>query len=413
MNNSPNSATPPNQYDDLSIFIAQIQPNIIRIPFGTKKAKRKWKSSQTNVTSFEEFETCKKANIKANWGIIPGKLLQGQYKDKYLICIDLDNRKAVGIFLSYYPEFNSISELSEKTIVVQHEDAKKERAHIYFITVKPITKRNRKYSICEINNTPIFEVKSDSSTYMISPDSTHPNGYQYKITGTYQPKVLNEEQSDYLEKILAQMYEKYICINDIARSKKGKSKLPPYLIRIAKRLVIDKNASSIEEGTRNQTLFDFTMCILGYHYRTREEIELRDFLHLSNKKLCKIPLLEEEIDGILDSAFGYAKNNNNFIINRTKAYKKDVEESNDIVEQISEEILKNNYSLTLEESKEILYYQNGVYNQGGEILIETEAEKLYGYDVKNKHITEIKGHVTRRTYHKRSELDSDPNVTNL
>jgi P4 family phage/plasmid primase-like protien len=185
------------------------------------------------------------------------------------------------------------------------------------------------------------------------------------------------------------------------------------LRRIAKSLLIDKDVPVIEEGTRNPTLFDLTMCILGYHYGTKEEIDLRDFLHLVNKKLCKIPLPAEEIDTILDSAFGYTKSNNNFIINRTKANKTNAEESNDIVEQISEEILKNNYFLTLEESKEILYYQNGVYIQGGEILIETEAEKLYGYEVKNKHITEIKGHIIRRTYHKRSELDSDPNIRNV
>jgi hypothetical protein len=225
MNNSSNSATPPNQYDDLSIFIAQIQPNIIRIPYKAKKAIRKWKISQTNVTSYKEFENYKKTNIKSNWGIITGKLLQGQYKDKYLICIDLDNKKAIDLFLFFFPDINSIEELSKTTIVVQHEDAKNEKGHVYFITGKPITKRNRKYPPYEIKDFPIFEVKSDSSTYMISPDSTHPNGYPYKITGTHQLKVLNEEQSDYLEKILAEMYEKYTGINDNERSEKGKIKI--------------------------------------------------------------------------------------------------------------------------------------------------------------------------------------------
>ena len=46
---------------------------------------------------------------------------------------------------------------------------------------------------------PIFEVKSDTSTYMVSPDSTHPDGYPYKVVESFEPMVLNEEQSDLLE----------------------------------------------------------------------------------------------------------------------------------------------------------------------------------------------------------------------
>ncbi|MRN40930.1 MAG: hypothetical protein FIO02_07805, partial [Nitrosopumilales archaeon] len=71
------------------------------------------------------------------------------------------------------------------------------------------------------------------------------------------------------------------------------------------------------------------------------------------------------------------------------------------MEEASEAIMTKHRLLTVEETKEILYYRNGVYIPGGEILIEKEAERTYGYKVANHHLTEIKGHVMRSTYHTR------------
>jgi phage/plasmid-associated DNA primase len=69
--------------------------------------------------------------------------------------------------------------------------------------------------------------------------------------------------------------------------------------------------------------------------------------------------------------------------------------------------------LTIEETKEMRYYRNGVYVRGGEILIEKEAERIYWYQIANCHLSEIKGHIMRDTYRARDEIDSDLNVINL
>lgn len=45
------------------------------------------------------------------------------------------------------------------------------------------------------------------------------------------------------------------------------------------------------------------------------------------------------------------------------------------MEEASEAIMTKHRLLTVEETKEILYYRNGVYIPGGEILIEKEAER--------------------------------------
>jgi putative DNA primase/helicase len=87
--------------------------------------------------------------------------------------------------------------------------------------------------------------------------------------------------------------------------------------------------------------------------------------------------------------------------------------TNSVIEEATENI-KNKYRfLAVEESKEILYYRDGVYVLGGDVLIEKEAEQLYGYELSNKHLTEIKGHIMRMTYHKHVEIDADINIINL
>ena len=84
-----------------------------------------------------------------------------------------------------------------------------------------------------------------------------------------------------------------------------------------------------------------------------------------------------------------------------------------IVECATKAIMMGHKFITIEESEEILYYDNGVYVTGAEVIIEKHAEKLYGYTLANKHLAEIKGHVKRRTYHKREEIDADINIINL
>ena len=88
-------------------------------------------------------------------------------------------------------------------------------------------------------------------------------------------------------------------------------------------------------------------------------------------------------------------------------------ETENLIEQTTETIPETHNFLTHEEIKEIYYYKNGVYIPGGEVIIERESEKLCGYEISNKHITEIKGHIARKTYHKREELDVDVTIINL
>jgi putative DNA primase/helicase len=84
-----------------------------------------------------------------------------------------------------------------------------------------------------------------------------------------------------------------------------------------------------------------------------------------------------------------------------------------IIEEASEQIMKDHTFITIEETGEILYYDNGVYVPGGDILIAKECEKMFNYDLNTERLSQIKGHIMRRTYHKHEELDADTNIINL
>lgn len=84
-----------------------------------------------------------------------------------------------------------------------------------------------------------------------------------------------------------------------------------------------------------------------------------------------------------------------------------------LVVKASMEIMNKHKFLTIEETKEMMYYKQGVYIRGAEILIEKEVEKMFDYKLANRHLPEIKGHIMRRTYHKQEELDADINIINL
>ena len=67
----------------------------------------------------------------------------------------------------------------------------------------------------------------------------------------------------------------------------------------------------------------------------------------------------------------------------------------EVIKQASEEIMKQHTFITIEETGEIWYYDNGVYVPGGEILIGKQCEKMFDYDLNNERFSQIKGHIVR------------------
>ena len=84
-----------------------------------------------------------------------------------------------------------------------------------------------------------------------------------------------------------------------------------------------------------------------------------------------------------------------------------------LVEQATTKLMTKYHFMTIEETEEIYYYKDGVYVPGGEKLIAKETEEMFHFDLRNNHLTEIKGHISRLTYVKHEQLDADINTINL
>ena len=84
-----------------------------------------------------------------------------------------------------------------------------------------------------------------------------------------------------------------------------------------------------------------------------------------------------------------------------------------LVEKATTELMTKYHFITIEETEEIYYYKDGVYVPGGEKLIAKETEDMFHFDLRNNHLTEIKGHISRLTYVKHEQLDADINTINL
>ena len=84
-----------------------------------------------------------------------------------------------------------------------------------------------------------------------------------------------------------------------------------------------------------------------------------------------------------------------------------------LIEQATTNLMTKYHFITIEETEEIYYYKDGVYVPGGEKLIAKETEEMFHFDLRNNHLSEIKGHISRLTYVKHEELDADINIINL
>ena len=186
------------------------------IPFNSKDkvTYEQWSKWQDQPVPVERYENWKKdGSFDKGIAIICGKIWRGAYKDKYLACIDIDDKKGIEEFLIHFGEYDNLEKLSQKTIVEQHKDDPN-RAHIYFIVEKPLAKKSgmgMKHTNKDDNNeVPAIEVKSvgKHGTVIVSP-SIHRNGHPYEIIGNRVPTILNTHESEKLDLVLLDIYEKF------------------------------------------------------------------------------------------------------------------------------------------------------------------------------------------------------------
>ena len=100
-------------YEELNQWYHTQGFNVIPIHFKSKQPLIPWKEWQEKEISQEIYERLKKKEfVNNNCAIITGKIYRGSNKDKFLCCIDIDNKLGIDEFLSHFGEAKSINELA-------------------------------------------------------------------------------------------------------------------------------------------------------------------------------------------------------------------------------------------------------------------------------------------------------------
>jgi putative DNA primase/helicase len=384
----------------------QIGINVIPADTKNKVPSIRWSQWQDKPIPEEIHNTWKKSgDFSKGLAIIPGKIWHKEDKKGfYFIFIDADKREGIDELCTRNGRTISLENMSEKFLVEQHKD-NLDKAHIFFYSPIPFVQK----AADSIIGLEVKGVGHDGISFC-SP-SIHKSGHPYEIIGTTDPAVLTPIQARELMQHIDQ-----ICIKHGLQYLEKANGIDSRLKGIIKRLVIDPTVT-IPQSTRHITLISVADSLLFNHLGRRKKTaeQLKSFFMQINLSLCDPePLTEKEIDSIWSSALDFVNKNKTESRSGQREQKMEgVEAEPGIIEEASETILNIYRFLTIEESKDILFYHNGVYAPGGEVLIEKECEHLFGYSLSNKHLAEIKGHVMRSTYHKHAEIDADINIINM
>ena len=123
----------------------------------------------------------------------------------------------------------------------------------------------------------------------------------------------------------------------------------------------------------------------------------------------------ESLDNNIDKIKKYYLENHRKNIAALAAAEERKKQRLELIKEGTEFVMAKYRFRTIKKSNEILYYDSskGVYVPDGDIIIEQEIDKKYGYKLKTADITEIKNYVRRKTYTTLEEFDSNLDIINL
>ena len=280
------------------------------IPADTKKKRTYENWTQWQDQSIpDEIHKSHKENGDYNNGIaiIPGPIWRGPYKGKYLVAIDLDNKKAIEEFCK---DENGLEELKLQTLVEQHDDPNK--MHIYFIVEREIPNKasdkvdSSQSDKINANEIPALEVKSNGKGIMYCADSPHPDGSNYKITGTRKPQVFKAQD---VEDRIRGICDKYnipygFAIDnnedDNNDNSSNNNNISPYIQEL-----FTSGTKIIEGHNRHLGMLRVMDSLLMKNIGFLTLDEIKEHAKKRNSELCVPPLDNTEIEKLWKQAYGY------------------------------------------------------------------------------------------------------------
>ena len=165
---------------------------------------------------------------------------------------------------------------------------------------------------------------------------------------------------------------------------------------------IDKpKKTELKKGSRNNQCFEKS-CNLFEH----EGYDFKDGLNfiLTMNKLSENPLEEYEVKVTVKSAWDRIQSKD----------KEDMPKRKEVdIYAVAEQLMQEYIFITLEKSKEIIFYKDGIYQDDGDNIISKRTRKIQD-NIKLNHINEIKGIIKDETgYVSHDKFDNEEYKVNL
>jgi P4 family phage/plasmid primase-like protien len=403
----------------------EIGVNVIRADTENKQTIEKWSECQDKPIPDELHEQLKK-NGEYNRGIalIPGKLWRGQFEGKYLIAIDLDNKKAIEEFCK---DKEGLELLKQKTLVEQ--TANPEKMHIYFIVEREIPNKASdkvdatKATKIQANKIPAIEVKSNGKGIMFCSCSLHKNGSNYRIIGTLKPELLEAQEVEDRIGVICDKFGIPYGSNNKDNNYNKNSDISPSISEL-----FSPRTRILKGHNRHLGILRVMDSLLIKNMELLTFEQIKELAYQRNQELCVPHLDNKDIDKLWNQSLHYAsrkikekeaakqkqqQNQNNMNNKKTTVISKF--EKIGLIEEAVRLLLVKYRFATIRENKEILYYdeEKGVYVKDGERLIEEEVDKIFGFDLQTNSISEVMKFIMRKTYVNLEEFDSNIDIINL
>lgn len=393
-----------------------IGTNVIPSIGKMKRPIEKWEIYQDKPIPEEAYNGWKsKGRFNEGMAIMMGKIWHRKDLDGYYIAgIDADNLIAIKELLTRNGITITPERFAKNTIVEQHTN--KEKMHFYVYTIgEPL--RNKTSDVgrpgMDIQSIPAFEVKASSDFLMFgSPCINKNTGQPYQILGNYTPLALNEDGSTEFQEFIDGICKKYKL------DYKGRE--CHYVIgdasdKIPMEELFEPGFPTLEGHNRHERLLRMMESLLLRNKRILSLDRIKELARTYNSiEYFDPPLDNEEFEKQWECALKFVlKKESEMLPSNINSRDDSHTVAEDRIQVLAEQVLAKYTFKTLKDTEEILYYEGGIYKDGGEQIIKIELEKIAGYSITNNKRNEIIGHIKYKTMVDRHEFDKDMDIINV
>ena len=372
-----------NNYSDIKKSLEFAEENeLVPIPlrFKDKKPKFPWKAYQKQKPPHEKIKKWFPDNVPTNLAFLCGEISGGA--NKAFVVLDFDD-------LDLY---NAVRPNGSITRAVRTSKG----VHEYITlsdSVKSFSVLVKKDDGTEMR----IDIQGEGS-YIVAPGSIHPTGIVYRWKN-HNPILFFEDATS--EQFIQRLFHRL----DITCMMKGWK-----IINHSVEHNIEDIQKGIKEGSRNNN--GYLLACYNRQNDLAKEQTIESLLEWNERNIP--PLMQTEIYRIVESAYKTdAKYGFKFIDPETDQLEKYQMKGKFSPNLIGNHLMSIFNFITLKDTSEILYYNNGLYYYGGEAVIKEECKRLCKGELNKYQTNEVIFQIQSSTFTHRELLNRDRHLIHL